>query len=169
MRFAAPAADYSDFAGGQVLHSAPGFPGFPARLAIELFERARLLTGRTRVGVWDPMCGAGGIVTTLGLARPEAITRLLATDISADAVALASKNLGLVSEVGLRRRARELAGRSAARAAAAERLRMRLEGSPPIDRRTAVLDATRLDGAEAHEPGRIDIVITDLPYGHQTR
>lgn len=83
--------------GGQVLHSAPGLPGFPPRLAVELFERARLLAGADRVGLWDPMCGAGGIVAALALLRADALTRVLASDVSDRALELASKNLHLTT------------------------------------------------------------------------
>lgn len=62
--------------------SAPGYSGFPVRLTLELFERAHQLSGMPRIGVWDPMGGAGSIPTVLGLLRPDAISRILATDIS---------------------------------------------------------------------------------------
>ncbi|WP_127572472.1 rRNA methyltransferase [Georgenia faecalis] len=169
MRFEhAPAAHYGDFASGDVLYSAPGHPGFPVRLTLELFERARLLTGRSRVGVWDPMCGAGGIVTTLGLARGEAITQILATDISGDATTLAAKNLELLTDEGLRRRARLLAKRSDARAEVVERLRERRRGASPITTHVSVLDVTRTIDVGLLPLGGIDIVIADLPYGGQT-
>ena len=162
------AANYADLAGGQVLYSAPGYPGFPVRLTLELFERARLLTGRSRVGVWDPMCGAGTIVTTLGLARGEAITHILATDISEAATTLAAKNLELLTEDGLLRRARSLAGRSPGRVEAAERLRRRRHGAEPIATRVSVMDATREFDADRLPLDGIDVVIADLPYGKQT-
>ena len=121
MRFEhAPRTSFEDFASGNILHSAPGYPAFPIRLTLELFERARLLTGKPRVGVWDPMCGAGGIVTTLGLLRPEAITHILATDINEDATTLAAKNLQLLSDHGMRQRAKSLAEHSTRRAETAE-------------------------------------------------
>jgi tRNA G10 N-methylase Trm11 len=164
----APAANYADFASGQVLYSAPGHPGFPVRLSLELFERARLLTGRSRVGLWDPLCGAGSIVTTLGLARGEAITQILATDISEPATTLAAKNLELLTEDGLRRRARFLAGRSDDRAEAAERLCKLRRGAEPIATNVSVIDATREDDVGLLALDGIDIVIADLPYGSQT-
>jgi tRNA G10 N-methylase Trm11 len=169
MRFAhAPAANYADLASGQVLHSAPGHPGFPVRLSLELFERARLLTGRSRVGLWDPLCGAGSIVTTLGLLRGEAIGRILATDISVTATTLAAKNLDLLTDDGLRRRARSLAERSATRADAAQRLRAYRRGAEPIPTLVSVADATSPGDVARLPLDDIDIVIADLPYGSQT-
>ncbi len=158
-----PGANYADFASGHVLYSAPGHPAFPVRLSLELFERARLLTGRSRVGLWDPLCGAGSIVTTLGLARGEAITQVLATDISEAATTLAAKNLGLLTDDGLRRRARFLAERSDDRAEAAARLCKLRRGVQPITTTVSVIDATREVDVRLVALDGIDVVIADLP------
>lgn len=165
MRFEhAPAADYSDLASGHVLFSAPGHPAFPVRLTLELFERARLLTGRARVGVWDPMCGAGSIVTTLGLARADAVSRVLASDVSVEAVGLAAKNLGLLGEAGLLARAAS----GGARAVSARRLLDHRGFGPPIPALAAVADITRSADLDRLPLDGIHVVIADLPYGSQT-
>ena len=39
-RFAVEKEDYTDFASGRVLYSAPGTTGFPVRLASEIIQRA---------------------------------------------------------------------------------------------------------------------------------
>ncbi|GLQ54029.1 hypothetical protein GCM10010862_12880 [Devosia nitrariae] len=170
MRFEyAPAVSYEDLGSGQVLYSAPGFPAFPARVSIELFERARQIVGRQQVSVWDPMCGAGGIVATLGIACAHSITNVIATDISGDAVWLARRNLELTSPQGLSRRANELRqmGANPSRIASAERL-MKLVDGRAIAFEAAVADITDKASLPGIDPSMIDIVVTDLPYGSQT-
>ncbi len=161
---------YEDAGGGRVIHSAPGFPGFPPRLAVELFERARLLTGRERVGLWDPMCGAGGIPTAVAMLRPERVQRVLASDVDPAAVTLAAKNLALATPAGLAERRRELTARGADadRLAAIDRLL-------DVPGRSSALrtDAVEADVTDAGSLARLDldgihVALCDLPYGTQT-
>ena len=172
MRFEYAASDepYDDVGGGRVLHSAPGFPGFPPRLAVELFERARRLTGRSRVGLWDPMCGAGGIVAAVGLLRPDALTEVLASDLDDAALELAAKNLRLLAPDGLRDRRRQLVERGAARdrVAAVDRLLEGIARSEPPHARLELVDVTDADAVAALDLVGIDVVLADLPYGRQT-
>lgn len=166
----APQTSYEDVGGGQVLHSAPGFPGFPARLAVELFERARVLVGRERVGLWDPMCGAGGILTSVALLRPEALTRVLASDVDEEALDLARKNLDLTTVTGLEARRAELVerGAAAARVASAERLLARVAAHPPLPTAAARADVTDPASVAGLDLDGVDVVMADLPYGTQT-
>lgn len=171
MRFEyAPRESYEDVGGGQVLYSAPGFPGFPARLAVELFERARRLTGADRVGLWDPLCGAGGIVATLALLRADTLTRVLASDVSDTALELASKNLRLATPMGLEARRQQLKAQSAAagRLESVERLRELIHRRTPIPTHVARADATDPNDIARLDLDGIDVVIADLPYGTQT-
>lgn len=171
MKFAhAVGESYEDVGGGVVLHSAPGFPGFPARLALELFARARALSGRDRVGLWDPMCGAGGLATTIALLRPRALHRVLATDIDPVAVALTTRNLALTSAVGLAERRRVLAERGAdpSRLAAVDRLLATPGRGDALAVETATADITDPTRVAELDLDRIDVVIADLPYGRQT-
>ncbi|GAA0991750.1 hypothetical protein GCM10009555_079600 [Acrocarpospora macrocephala] len=178
-RYETARADYSDFASGAVLHSAPGMPAFPVRLASEIFQRALALRGSgDQAVVWDPCCGSGYLLTVLGLLHRPRIKTLLASDVSDDALGTARANLNLLSEPCLRDRAAELADRAErfgkpgyARAAeAAERLARRLaEGGGPLSHllgRADVFDPVQLAAAiDGHEP---DIVLTDPPYDEQT-
>lgn len=171
--------DHSDLAGGSVLHSAPGMPAFPVRLAAEIFQRALALRGGTEPAVvWDPCCGSGYLLTVLALLQRPRVKALLASDLSEDALGTARANLNLLTETGLRSRAAELADRAerfgkpgyAQAAEAAERLARRLAaGGGPVPhrlRRADVFDPAQLAAAiDGHEP---DIVITDPPYDEQT-
>ncbi|WP_165962886.1 rRNA methyltransferase [Occultella glacieicola] len=170
MRFEyAPDESYQDVGGGQVLHSAPGFPGFPARLALELFERARVLAGTGRVGLWDPMCGAGGIVATLALLRRDALTRVLASDVSDRALELAVKNLRLTTPEGLAQRRGQLRAQSAVtgRLESVDRLLEKVRRGPPVPADLARADATDPADVARLDLAGIGVVIADLPYGTQ--
>ncbi|MEU6410934.1 rRNA methyltransferase [Microbispora sp. NPDC046933] len=170
--------DYAHLASGAVLHSAPGFPAFPVRLASEMFQRAMELRGGGRATVWDPCCGSGYLLTVIGLLHRRRISAVLASDIDPAAVRLAERNLGLLAQAGLLARAAHLAeqaerlGRASytAAAEAAHRIARTLcaDGGdlPHAACQADVFDADRLRQIlGGHRP---DIVITDVPYGEQT-
>lgn len=181
-RFAVDRTDYSDFSSGHVLHSAPGRTGFPARLATEVFQRAAARLTAAGVAapwvVYDPCCGAGQLLTTVGLLHSAAIRTLIGSDIDDEAVALAHRNLALVSAAGLERRIAALEtlraehGRAshAAAIASARRLLHLINGTtttPDLIIDVFPADITR-PGALAGciSGGSVDLVITDVPYGN---
>lgn len=79
-RYAVTRENYADFSGG-VLHSAPGFPQFPVRLASEMFQRAIALVPSSTAQVWDPCCGSGHLLTALAFQHRRDITSVLGTDV----------------------------------------------------------------------------------------
>ncbi|WP_225102118.1 rRNA methyltransferase [Streptomyces sp. CoH27] len=178
-RFATERTDDSDLASGVVLHSAPGYPAYPARLAVEIFRRALAHTGTGRpVTLWDPCCGSGHLATVLGWLERPAIGQIVCSDVDTEAITLARKNLALLTEDGLAARERqrleqsERFGKPAYQeaAAAARRRAVRLAadgGSLPW----------RAGQADAFDPTALrtllsdiapDLVITDVPYGERT-
>lgn len=177
-RHAVEPRDHQDLASGSVLHSAPGFPAFPVRLASEIFQRALALRGGDEpAALWDPCCGSGYLLTVTALLHRSRIASVLATDLDPEAVALAGRNLALLSRAGLNARAadlRERAGRFGKpayteAAQAAGRLADALQAAggdlPHAARQADVFDPAQLRQAVA---GRIpDIAITDVPYGEQ--
>ena len=183
-RFAHERPDYTDFAAGPVLYSLPGRPAFPVRLTTEIFQRCQAHLQRAGSAspytVYDPCCGSGYLLTTLAYLHWPALRRLAASDVDADVIPLATRNLSLLTLSGVDTRIAQLAELSrqfgktshAQALASAERLRARLlayRQLPPISSQVFVANA--LDAAElrAHlAPGAIDIVITDLPYGQRT-
>ncbi|HEV2530057.1 MAG TPA: hypothetical protein VGT61_16550 [Thermomicrobiales bacterium] len=181
-RYATDRIDYSAFASGHVLVSAPGRTGFPARLATELFQRAAAHLDRREVAapwsVLDPCCGAGQLLATVGLLHADRIRALTAVDIDTDAVALADRNLALFAPGGLGRREAELRAAAldadrpgllaAADAAAALAAAARGSGAnTPLTTNTAVADATDPVTLGAAVPvGSIDLVIADVPHGN---
>lgn len=175
-RLADAAQDHSDLASGFVLRSAPGFPAFPVRLAQELFLRcATYLPVSEPLTLWDPCCGSGYLAAVTGLLNRPRLGRLVCSDVSPDAVELASRNLALLTDAGLEERARELEDSAVrfekpefgSRAAAARRLGATLRaGGGDLPSATMAADALNL--AALAEVPAADLVITDVPYGDQT-
>ncbi|MFC4565011.1 rRNA methyltransferase [Nocardiopsis mangrovi] len=168
-RYATERADHSDLASGRVFRSAPGYPGFPVRLADELFQRAAAYAGDRPIALWDPCCGSGHLATAVGLLHRDRLSRVLATDADDAAAGLAARNLELLTAEGLAARERELRADADRfgkpsfldRAAAARRLSGRLAamgGDLPRAVRTG-------DAFAPEPPGPVDVVLTDVPYG----
>ncbi|MFJ6740139.1 rRNA methyltransferase [Streptomyces sp. NPDC091279] len=178
-RHAVERVDSSDVACGVVLHSAPGFPAFPVRLATEIFLRALArLPVNGPVTLWDPCCGSGYLLTVLGLLHRGALRGVIGSDVDPAPLELAAKNLALLSPDGLSARERERREQSERfakpsyleAAQAAGRLRERLTangGALPFTLRAAdVFDPGALAAVVAGSAP--DVVLTDLPYGERT-
>src|SRR5690349_20947717 len=104
-RYAQERPDYTDLASGRVFYSAAGRPAFPIRLASEALQRALALRA-TRglagpVTLYDPCGGSAYHLTVLGFLHRPALQAVLASDVDPAAVALAERNLGLLSVAGL--------------------------------------------------------------------
>ena len=164
-----PKANYEDFASGRVLYHAPGVPNYPVRLQAEIFFRClRASEKQDELCVYDPCCGGGGALTTLGFLFGDAIARLAGSDIDPAMTALARKNLALLSRAGLERRAEEL--RALAEQYGKPSHREALESCTRLMARAA--DHIRVDCFEAdctrpiRTDIRPDIILTDVPYGN---
>jgi 23S rRNA G2445 N2-methylase RlmL len=175
-RLADATQDYSDLASGFVLRSAPGFPAFPVRLAQELFSRCvSHLPASGPLTFWDPCCGSGYLAVVTSLLNRPRLGGLVCSDVSPDAVALASRNLALLTDAGLGERERELAESATRfgkeeftdRAAAAQRLAAALRAGGG-DLPSVALVADAFDPAALAPVPAADLVITDVPYGDQT-
>ena len=183
--FATEPRDYADLASGRVLHSLPGYPAFPVRLASEIFQRclARRAAGGLTAPcvVYDPCCGTGYLLSVVALLHWEAVQHVIASDIAAQAVSLANRNLDLLTLNGLDRRGVEIAamlkvyGKDSHREALESCQRLRQWVAPraaahPILTQTFQADAADGAALAAHLRGtRVDIVITDIPYGQHSQ
>lgn len=169
-RYATERADHTDLASGHVLRSAPGHPGFPARLASELLQRSLAHLDAEPAGLWDPCCGSGHLVAVLGLLHRDRLAHVHASDVDGDSVRIAARNLDLLTAQGLAEREREL------RASAVEFARPSFVDRAEAARRLA--ERLRAHGgdlphsaceADAFAPSpperRVDLVMTDVPYG----
>jgi hypothetical protein len=129
-----------------------------------------------RLDVFDPCCGVGLLITTLGLLYRDRIGFLAASDASAPAIELAAHNLALLDSSGLEERIGDLlalyeAHRKPSHAAALESARALRAGagSDAVATTCFLADATDAAALRAHlGDRRPDIVVTDLPYGRQS-
>lgn len=180
-RFARERTDDSVYASGHVLHSAPGRTGFPLRLATELFQRcaAQLAVRgvRSLFTLYDPCCGAGQLLTTIGLLHRDAVGEIIGSDIDEAAVTLAQRNLALLSPAGLRVRIAELDdlhvrfGRASHAAAAGDARRLlagiTAAGDAAISVSAFTADITRPGALAGHiADAHVDMVVADVPYGN---
>lgn len=177
--------DYSDFSSGRVFYSLPGHPAFPVRLASEIFQRCtahreRMYGISTPCTLYDPCCGAAYHLSVLGYLHRENLRGIIASDIDEKAVALAERNLGLLHAAGLEKRILELSemleeyGKESHREAlqSASVLSKKLAAVPethPLETKSFQASATDRSALATHvEPGSIDIVFTDVPYGRHS-
>lgn len=177
----APAHNYEPFASGRVFYAQPGAPAFPVRLADEVFQRARahwLAAGGTgRCQVYDPVCGGGYWLAALAYLHWQQIAGIMASDINPDVLALARRNLGLLSPAGLQQRIRELEqllaayGKESHRQALLEARAFlaQLEEAltrQPIEIKVFQADATQAESlAGGLNSQAIDLILADVPYG----
>jgi len=185
-KYAKEQQDFADFSSGRVFHSLPGHPAFPVRLASEIFQRcaahrAEIYEDRTPCTLFDPCCGAAYHLSVLAFLHGEQIREIIASDIDERAVALAKRNLGLLHRDGLDKRILELSTmlaqygkeshREALQSASAlrEKLSSLRDNHPP---QTYVFQASATDREKVSshiQPGSVDIVFTDVPYGRHSR
>lgn len=104
-----PKANYEDLASGRVLYHAKNIANFPVRLQAEIFCRAKqYLPRKTGLTVYDPCCGGGGSLATLGFLFNGEIGTLIGSDVDSGMISCAEKNLSLLSKEGLAARKEEL-------------------------------------------------------------
>jgi tRNA G10 N-methylase Trm11 len=183
-KFAIERPDYSNLASGKVFYSLPGYPGFPIRLASEIFQRCLVDFSSddpsARPVIYDPCCGAAYHLTTVAYLHGAKIGAIIASDVDPKAVQLAERNLALLSVEGLDRRIGDLAEMrekfgKVSHEAALESARFLRGGIFERDRMhpipTRVFQADAADGRTLLDHLRdtkADIVFTDVPYGRHS-
>lgn len=182
--FAHERPDYTDFAAGPVFYSLPGRPAFPVRLTTEIFQRCAAYLQRQgnhgRYTVYDPCCGSAYLLAILAYLHWPVISQVIGSDVDPGVMALAERNLSLLTFDGIEKRIAQLEelhhqyGKISHEQALAsmERLRRQLQANRrahAIESRLFVANA--LDGANLQPmlaPGSVDIVMTDIPYGQRS-
>jgi tRNA G10 N-methylase Trm11 len=178
--------DYSDLASGRVFHSSPGYPAFPVRLASEIFQRClasreAIYQNATPCTLYDPCCGAAYHLSVVGYLHGRHIREIIGSDIDEKAVALAKRNLGLLSVAGLEKRIDEItkmleqyhkdSHRNALTSAHILRNKLTaLLQERPLT--TKVFQASATDSRailENIQARSVDIVFTDVPYGQHSQ
>ncbi len=175
--------DYSDYANGRVFYGAPGQAVFPVRLMSEIFLRClaiRQKQGLTApVTLYDPCCGSAYHLAVCAWLHWPHIRAIIGSDIDADALSFAARNLGLLTAVGLHTRITELEslqhqfGKASHAEAlqSAARLQQQLAlnlAQHPIETRLFTANALRPEELRQNLDGQsIDIVVADVPYGRR--
>ena len=172
--------DYSDYSSGRVLYSLPGHPAFPVRLASEIFQRCLAQREKnysisTPCSLYDPCCGAAYHLSVLGFLHGRQIKEISASDVDEKAVALASRNLGLLNAAGMDERIAEIDRLLALYQKDSHRQALssayRLQSKTLADLKTRAFQANAFDRdalARQIQPGAVDIVFSDVPYGQHS-
>lgn len=167
--------NYEDLASGRVLLNSPGTTAFPVRLAGEIFLRAKARLQRKteskRYTLYDPCCGGGYLLATLGILYGEDLERIIGSDQNANVLDIARINLSMLNINGINKRKERLMqlfreyGKASHQQAidSAERLKQRIEAR----HRTIETLCFQADilASPPVLPVRADLVITDIPYG----
>ncbi len=183
-QFAIQNRDYSDYASGHVFYGTPGHPAFPVRLISEIFQRCwaiRQAMGLTTpVVLYDPCCGSAYHLSTLAYLHWHEIDTLIGSDIDANILSVAERNLSLLTQSGIERRVGEIEamqmqyGKTSHDAAAqsAQQLGNQLQkhlADHPVHTLLFTADATNDEALRlAVRDRKIDLVIADVPYGRQS-
>ena len=178
--------DYSDLSSGRVFYSVPGYPAFPIRLASEIFQRClasreEIYKNSSLCSLYDPCCGAAYHLSVLAYLHGRQLRGIIASDIDEKAVALAKRNLGLLSATGLDQRIGEITAmleqyqKESHQDALKSAYRIR-DGISALGQErklaTQVFQASATDRQailEHIQPRSVDIVFTDVPYGQHSQ
>ncbi|MFZ1019410.1 MAG: hypothetical protein WAN61_00255 [Minisyncoccia bacterium] len=171
--------NYEDYSSGRVLYGAPGATNFPVSLTLEIFEKcSEYLTKKRNLGpyvVYDPFCGVAYSLTVLGFLRGENIKEMFASDADKTILEFAHKNLSLLTTKGINNRILELekfiqeykkdSHREALKSAEFLKTKTR-----SLNTKTEVFQFNTItDGDLPKQISKVDIVITDVPYGKLTK
>jgi 23S rRNA (guanine2535-N1)-methyltransferase len=174
--------DYSDLASGKVFYSLPGHPAFPIRLASEIFlrcveDRKTIYKDVTPCVLYDPCCGAAYHLSVLAYLHGKYIREVIASDVNEKAVAVAEQNLGLLDVNGLDKRIEKIKAmlekynkdshKDALKSA--QNLKEKLSRNPSMT--VMAFQANVMNNNEISnnvQPGSVDIVFTDIPYGQHS-
>lgn len=164
--------NYEDFAAGRVIYHMGGEPAFPVRLTLELYERCLQYSNKKKdITLYDCCCGGAYLLTILGLLKGDTITRIYGSDIDPDRIQLATDNLGLLSDAGIRKRRAELEElyHMYGKASHLEALRS-LERLAKLQTTGMTAGTFIRNALEVSDlPFIPDIIITDVPYGNQVQ
>jgi len=96
-------------AAGSVIKSYKGNTNFPVRLGHEIFNRClQYIDNKEKVTIYDPMCGSGYLLTTVGLLNFNKISKIYGSDINDEVINVARKNLRLLTIEGIKKRENEI-------------------------------------------------------------
>lgn len=166
--------DYSDFSSGRVLYNAANTTAFPVRLASEIAQRSFDFLEKKGIQgsfkIYDPCCGGGFLLTTIGFLYYNQVFELIATDFDDEVLETAKKNLSLLSREGLDRRKKEIEGYIQAYGKDSHRQALKsidyletLIGEKNIEIHCMQRDITDMREIPIED---VNVIITDIPYGN---
>lgn len=166
--------DFSDFSSGRVLYNAANTTAFPVRLASEIIQRTFHILEKTSANepykIYDPCCGGGFLLATIGFLYHNLISEIIATDYDVEVLEIAKKNLSLLSKKGLDKRENEIkeyidAFQKDSHRQALESINQlkSLIGEKNVKINCAQRNIT--DMSDFPIEG-VNIIITDIPYGN---
>ncbi|MBN9388501.1 MAG: hypothetical protein J0I20_10650 [Chloroflexi bacterium] len=176
--------DFSILASGQVIYSAPGRTAFPVRLAVDIFQKVvhyrTKKGGSTSFTLYDPCCGSGYLLVTLAFLNWKYITKIIGSDIDPNALQIAQHNFSLLTPDGINLRIEQLSqlvssyGKSS-HSETLENARLfsekvnNFQGEHNFDGYLFQADATKSEDLIKNLEGqKVNLVITDIPYGNRT-
>lgn len=176
--------DYSIYASGGVFYSLPGHPALPIRLASEIFQRCRAIQkaeGFTKPSVlYDPCCGGAYHLSVLAYLHWGAVKRIIGSDVDAEILQVAERNLGLLTPGGLGERIAELSNlaeryeKPSHKAALQHAHELRKQVIEFVKKHSIQTELFRINATDKRvisarlNKESVDIVISDVPYGEQT-
>ncbi len=79
----APNINYEFLSAGSVIKSYKGNNNFPVRLGNEIFHRCLTYTNKNKqINIYDPMCGSGYLLTTIGIQNFNKLNTVYGSDIN---------------------------------------------------------------------------------------
>lgn len=167
----APNKNYEDLSAGRVIYHKKGFSNFPARLASEIFMRCcEKIEPQNNLKIYDPCCGGGYLLTTLGFLHHDKIAEIYASDISNEAVQLASENLNLLTIAGLEDRKSQLHSlydnyqKESHKEAISSAIKLVDKIPENVKIQTFTRNVLASPSTDIQLP-LFDIIMTDVPYG----
>ena len=170
--------NYQDFASGRVLYNQKGATAFPVRLASEIFLRSKAYLEEKghdgTITIYDPFCGGAYLLTVLGFLHGRYLSRIIASDIDENILNLARRNLALLTTDGLEQRIEEiknnllLYGKESHEEALESALSLKALQADINE--GLEIECFQADAGKAQLPAgeKVDLVLTDLPYGQIT-
>lgn len=169
--------NYQYLSSGSVLYSIKLSPAFPVRLGSEIFQRAtEFLEKKEGLKLYDPCCGAGYLITTLGILHGKSIKEIIGSDIENELVTFANKNLSLLNTIGQNERRRDLEDKLVKYGKSSYEISLKALGEiEKLSKKSSINtscffgDALNLDiSSFLLRFGEVDLIISDLPYDNVT-
>ena len=168
--------NYEDYSSGRVLYGVPGATNFPVNLASEIFEKcASYLTDKGNKGpyiIYDPFCGVAYSLAVIGFLHGESIKEIFASDIDKTILEFAHKNLSLLTTKGINNRIAEL--KKFIQEYKKESHKDALKSAEKLKKKIMSIKIKEFqfnifgDADLPKQISKIDMVITDVPYGKLT-